>query len=677
MELEKINCITKTMASELRKNGITTVEALATRSISEFKEWVDKGWILNVGLNQLKQALEEAWRLTGFWFMPGDKIEEVRGKKLVFTTGSKTVDEMLGGGIFSRELTEFAGDFGTGKTEFLFTILVEALGHNKDMTALFIDSVPSWSPMVLKGAYGVEVLTMEELWKKIPESTITTNGFEEIKPVRDYRIITCDPYKFTPIKKIIRHWYEGKMLRICTHAGLIDVTPNHSIYTSNSVDMPPVLKKATEVKVGDYVAMAPPSAYAVRSQRMIKGFFVGSTDLAWLYGLFTAEGSALRHQKNYLTTWSNKNRELLERAQAVFELNFHNKTRLYNSGGGVLRLETCGRPIYEHFKENFYTPSAEKKIPSFILNAPPRVQMEFLKGYLEGDGSHAKGYKTLFGEFSGFTTKSQVLAQQLIYLFQCICPDGSWFFNLIRKPHGEYYQINFNVANPNKRRVRPNQIVSVVPFNYKGYVYDVETEDHSFLTGIGAIKTHNTEDTFSDARVKEITNNRGYDADDIMKRIIYIPVIDSDFLTEVVDRLHITIEARNVKLILIDSLMAVLRAEYVGREVLWYRQQLLNRMIRRLLNLAKIYNIAVAGSNQVVANPQAQFVYDPIQQKVPTGGTVLGHNANTRLYLRKAKGTKRIVRLFDSNWRPEAETTVKITAKGIEDAGAEEAEESA
>jgi hypothetical protein len=53
MELEKINCMTKTMASELKKNGITTVEALATRSISEFKEWVDKGWILNVGLNQL------------------------------------------------------------------------------------------------------------------------------------------------------------------------------------------------------------------------------------------------------------------------------------------------------------------------------------------------------------------------------------------------------------------------------------------------------------------------------------------------------------------------------------------------------------------------------------------------------------------------------------------------
>jgi RecA/RadA recombinase len=95
-------------------------------------------------------------------------------------------------------------------------------------------------------------------------------------------------------------------------------------------------------------------------------------------------------------------------------------------------------------------------------------------------------------------------------------------------------------------------------------------------------------------------------------------------------------------------------------------------MIRRLLNLAKIYNIAIIGSNQVVTNPQAQFTYDPIQQKVPTGGTVLGHNANTRLYLRKAKGSKRIVRLFDSNWRPEGEATVKIGPAGIEDVSKEE-----
>jgi DNA repair protein RadA len=177
-----------------------------------------------------------------------------------------------------------------------------------------------------------------------------------------------------------------------------------------------------------------------------------------------------------------------------------------------------------------------------------------------------------------------------------------------------------------------------------------------------------TENTFTKERVAEIAEKRGYSPEDILKRIIYIPVMDSDLLSEVIDKLHLTIEKRNVKLVLIDSIMAILRADYIGREVLWLRQQMLNRMLRRLLNLAKVYNIAVVVSNQVVTNPQAQFTYDPIQQKVPTGGTILGHNANTRLYLRRAQGNKRIVRLFDSSWRPESECVVQISSRGIIDA---------
>lgn len=181
-----------------------------------------------------------------------------------------------------------------------------------------------------------------------------------------------------------------------------------------------------------------------------------------------------------------------------------------------------------------------------------------------------------------------------------------------------------------------------------------------------------TEETFSDARISEIAETRGYNPKEILERTTYIPAFDSDFMLELIDRLPITIEAKNVKLIFVDSIIAVLRAEYVGREILWYRQQLLNRILRKLLNLAKVYNIAVIVTNQVVVNPQAQFVYDPIQQKVPTGGTVLGHNANTRLYLRKPAGggKKRIVHLFDSNWRPEAECTIQITEKGVTDAEA-------
>lgn len=176
-----------------------------------------------------------------------------------------------------------------------------------------------------------------------------------------------------------------------------------------------------------------------------------------------------------------------------------------------------------------------------------------------------------------------------------------------------------------------------------------------------------SEDTYRKERIVEMCTARGYQPEEILSRTIYIPIVDSNLFFEIIDRIDMTIENRNVKAILSDSLIAPLRAEYVGREVLWLRQQLLNKVLRRMLNLAKVYNIAVIVSNQVVASPQTFYTPNIIQQYPPTGGTIMAHNCNTRLYIRKAQGNRRIARLFDSSWRPEAEAVFMITEKGVVD----------
>jgi len=176
-----------------------------------------------------------------------------------------------------------------------------------------------------------------------------------------------------------------------------------------------------------------------------------------------------------------------------------------------------------------------------------------------------------------------------------------------------------------------------------------------------------TEDTFRRERLAGIAEKRGYDPKDILKRTLVIHVNDSEYFMETLDLLDDTITALNVSLIVVDSIIAPLRAEYVGREILWLRQQILNKFLRRLLNLAKVYNLAVVVTNQVVTSPQATYTFDLISQKPPTGGPILAHNANTRLYLRKAEGSLRIARLIDSSWLPEQECRFRISEKGIED----------
>jgi len=176
-----------------------------------------------------------------------------------------------------------------------------------------------------------------------------------------------------------------------------------------------------------------------------------------------------------------------------------------------------------------------------------------------------------------------------------------------------------------------------------------------------------SEDTFSTKRIREIAKARGYDADSILKRTIVVTAPASEQFLVTVDEMPRMINEKNVKLILLDSLIAPFRSEYVGREILWYRQQLINKLLRRLLNYATIFNLAVVVTNQVVARPEAVYTTDVVAQNPPAGGHIVAHGCSTRVYFRKASENKRIARIIDSSWLPEAECIFKITEKGIED----------
>ncbi|MBA7647176.1 hypothetical protein ES703_54946 [subsurface metagenome] len=66
-------------------------------------------------------------------------------------------------------------------------------------------------------------------------------------------------------------------------------------------------------------------------------------------------------------------------------------------------------------------------------------------------------------------------------------------------------------------------------------------------------------------------------------------------------------KTRNVRLIVVDSLMALLRAEYVGIGMLARRQSFLNNMIHALSRIAETYNCAILLTNQVSTKMMGMF----------------------------------------------------------------------
>jgi len=175
-----------------------------------------------------------------------------------------------------------------------------------------------------------------------------------------------------------------------------------------------------------------------------------------------------------------------------------------------------------------------------------------------------------------------------------------------------------------------------------------------------------TEGTFRPERIEQMASAVGLDPKEALKNIFYVKALSTDHQLNIVKKIPKLInDGNNIRLIVVDSITAHFRAEYVGRGVLAERQQKLNQHLRDLLKLASMYNLAVYVTNQVMAKPEGYYGLDLVQA---VGGHVLAHAITYRIFLRKGKGGVRVARLIDAPHLPEREVTFKITDEGVRDA---------
>ncbi len=174
-----------------------------------------------------------------------------------------------------------------------------------------------------------------------------------------------------------------------------------------------------------------------------------------------------------------------------------------------------------------------------------------------------------------------------------------------------------------------------------------------------------TENTFRPERIKQLAEGAGMDAEKALKNIMVARAYNSDhqmLLAEKVEDL-IKKQGLKVKLIIIDSLTAHFRAEFIGRGTLAERQQKLNKHMHTLLKIADMYNIAVYVTNQVMSRPDV-FFGDPTQA---IGGHIVAHASTFRLYLRKGKKGTRVAKLIDSPSMPDGEASFYVEETGLKD----------
>jgi DNA repair protein RadA len=174
-----------------------------------------------------------------------------------------------------------------------------------------------------------------------------------------------------------------------------------------------------------------------------------------------------------------------------------------------------------------------------------------------------------------------------------------------------------------------------------------------------------TEGTFRPERIKSIAQDCGLDPQEALKGVRIARAFNSDHQMLLAEKIDDLIkQGVNVKLVIVDSLTAHFRAEYIGRGTLADRQQKINKHMHALMKVADKHNIAIYVTNQVMAKPD-QFFGDPTEA---IGGHIVAHNSTYRLYLRRGKKGTRVAKMVDSPCMPEAEAIFQLTEAGVKDA---------
>ncbi|HEX7482336.1 MAG TPA: DNA repair and recombination protein RadA, partial [Candidatus Bathyarchaeia archaeon] len=97
-------------AQKLKELGYHTVESLAMATSRELEP---------VGVSEKKafQVIEAARSSIGISFIRADELFKMRQSVLRVTTGSKALDKIVDGGLETQTITEFYGEYGSGKSQ--------------------------------------------------------------------------------------------------------------------------------------------------------------------------------------------------------------------------------------------------------------------------------------------------------------------------------------------------------------------------------------------------------------------------------------------------------------------------------------------------------------------------------------------------------------------------------
>lgn len=200
-ELEGVGAIT---ASRLREAGFTTIESIA---VTPMKELMDKTGISEETAITLLQKVR---KFIGLDFMTALELFEKKQNAQRITTASKNLDNLLGGGIETQAITEFIGEYGTGKSQIcmLLCITAQQLPEQGGLggKVLFIDTEGTFSPQRINEIAKARNLDPKKILENIIYARCYNSDHQMLIVDRAYKVVEEEKIKLIIVDSLISHF---------------------------------------------------------------------------------------------------------------------------------------------------------------------------------------------------------------------------------------------------------------------------------------------------------------------------------------------------------------------------------------------------------------------------------------------------------------------------------------
>ncbi len=345
LELTTLAGVGPATKQKLNDAGIYSIMDLATASPTDVADAVDIDTSKAVELNnKARKKLVELNKLEPDFISASELLVKRRAIDRV-TTGSKNLDDLLGGGIESWAITEFYGEFGAGKcvagdTRVFYTN--DAKAHFEPISETYQKYASLYGEQPFDGGF--------------------------IVPLRNVHVPGYDGSP-TPATYLYRE-RTTTILNIRTERGrLLRIAKPHKVLTLSQQGLRWV--PGGSITVGEKVAT--PKSLTLEGSREL------SNDDSYFLGLFAAEGTrnplSLTNADKNLIAWTTR----YVKARFGFEPTV---TRSHGHSQVVLLRNPVKVLLGDLARCNSYT----KFAPEEVLNGNIGVVRSFLAGYFDGDG---------------------------------------------------------------------------------------------------------------------------------------------------------------------------------------------------------------------------------------------------------------------------------------------------